>query len=55
LKDYETFKRHFKTSGGFVLKCGVFIKMMRLFENIFREIEAFIKITRFFEDIFRII
>jgi hypothetical protein len=25
--------------------------MRRLFENIFREIEAFIKITRLFEDI----
>jgi hypothetical protein len=27
--------------------------MTRLFENIFREIEAFINVTRLFEDIFR--
>jgi hypothetical protein len=44
----------------FVQRCEAFIKMTRLFENIFREIEvllnlykAFIKITRLFEEIYR--
>jgi hypothetical protein len=43
-----------------VQRCEAFIKMTRLFENIFREIEvllnlykAFIKITRLFEEIYR--
>jgi hypothetical protein len=41
----------------FDYKCEAFIKITRLFEDIFREMEnknpeAFTKITRLFEDIF---
>jgi hypothetical protein len=46
LKDFEAFKKNYQRSGGFVLKCVAFIKMTRLFEIIFREIETLSKITR---------
>jgi hypothetical protein len=40
-KGYESFEIHFQRSGGFVQKCGAFKKILRLFDSIFREIEAF--------------
>jgi hypothetical protein len=36
----------------FHYKCEVFIKIKKLFEDIFREIEAFSKTRELFEDIF---
>jgi hypothetical protein len=36
----------------FDYKCEGFIKIKRLFENIFREIEALIRNLRLFEDVF---
>jgi hypothetical protein len=44
LNNFEAFLRHFQK------KCEAFIKMRRLFEDIFREIEALISDLRLFKD-----
>jgi hypothetical protein len=49
------FKDIFRKLENFDCKCEAFIKITRLFEDIFKEIESsedFSKITRLFEDIF---
>jgi hypothetical protein len=45
------FKNHFRDVGTFDYKCEAFIKITRLFVDIFREIEALIRNMRLFEDI----
>jgi hypothetical protein len=41
----------FKRNGGFDQYSEAFSTILRLFKDIFREVEAFIKITRLFEGI----
>jgi hypothetical protein len=41
LKDFEAFKFVFKEVETFVQRLEAFIKIMRLFEKIYREMEAF--------------
>jgi hypothetical protein len=59
-KKSEAFLKHFKWNRGFFHICEEFWTTLRLFKNIFRELEAFdykceafIKTTRLFENIFR--
>jgi hypothetical protein len=46
--NFEAFQRHFQRIEGFDYNCEAFIKIPRLFEDIFREIEGLIRNLRLF-------
>jgi hypothetical protein len=49
LNDFEAFKDMFRELEAFDYKCEAFIKIMRFFEDISREIEASIRNLRLFQ------